>query len=88
VKPNIETGSEPSAAPSETLDPKKIQRSNELLGMGATVGVVGVAGAVLLGATCPLCVVAAPALLGAGLVERLRAKRKHKGIEPTETRHS
>ncbi len=58
-----------------TPDEAKLKRSNELLTVGATVGAVGVVGAVFLGATCPLCVVAAPALLGAGAVERLRSKR-------------
>lgn len=60
----------------EPVDEKRLKRSGELLGMGATVGAVGVVGAVFLGATCPLCVVAAPALLGAGVVERLRARRR------------
>ncbi|MBS1151326.1 MAG: hypothetical protein H6Q89_3024 [Myxococcaceae bacterium] len=44
----------------------------EFLTMGLTVGVVGIAGAAL-GAVCPLCVVATPALLGLGVVQKLRA---------------
>lgn len=47
---------------------------NSLLAMGLSVGAVGVAGAAL-GAVCPLCVIVTPALLGAGLVQRLRATR-------------
>lgn len=48
---------------------------NELLATGLGVGAIGVAGAVLLGATCPICVVATPALLGAGLYKKWKAKR-------------
>lgn len=67
----------PDERAEQAVDPtqRRLARSNEFLTMGATVGVVGVAGAVLLGATCPICVVAAPALLGAGVVERIRARR-------------
>ena len=45
---------------------------NQLLTLGLTVGVVGVAGAAL-GAVCPLCVVATPAFLGLGVIQKLRA---------------
>lgn len=48
---------------------------NDLLVTGLGVGAIGVAGAVLLGATCPICVVATPALLGAGLYKKWKAKR-------------
>jgi hypothetical protein len=47
------------------------QHGNHLLAMGASVGAIGLAGAAL-GAVCPLCVVATPALLGVGVVQRLR----------------
>lgn len=46
---------------------------NELLTAGLAVGAVGLAG-VALGAVCPLCVVATPALLGLGAVQKLRAR--------------
>ena len=44
----------------------------DLLTIGASVGAIGLAGAAL-GAVCPVCVVATPALLGLGLVQKLRA---------------
>lgn len=43
----------------------------DLLTIGLSVGALGVAGAAL-GAVCPACVVATPALLGLGLVQKLR----------------
>lgn len=46
---------------------------NSLLAYGLTVGAVGLAGAAV-GAVCPLCVVAAPALLGLGVAQKLRAR--------------
>ena len=62
-----------------------------LLTLGLSVGAVGLAGAAL-GAVCPLCVVATPALLGLGVVQKLRAfylSRRapsaadaHPGVEP------
>lgn len=54
----------------------------DLLTMGASVGAIGLAGAAL-GAVCPACVVATPALLGFGLVQKLRAfflSRKAKNL--------
>lgn len=42
------------------------------LATGAGVAVIGLAG-VAVGAVCPLCVIAAPAVAGLGLVQRLRA---------------
>lgn len=64
----------------ERLTPAQLvrnsQRANgsgtDLLTMGLSVGALGVAGAAL-GAVCPVCVVATPALLGFGLVQKLRA---------------
>jgi hypothetical protein len=47
-------------------------QGGDLLKMGLSVGAIGLAGAAL-GAVCPLCVVATPALLGAGAVQKLRA---------------
>lgn len=44
---------------------------SDLLTIGLSVGALGVAGAAL-GAVCPACVVATPALLGFGLVQKLR----------------
>ena len=44
----------------------------EFLTLGLGVGALGVAGAAI-GAVCPLCLVATPALLGLGVVQKLRA---------------
>lgn len=44
----------------------------DLLTVGLSVGALGLAGAAL-GAVCPACVVATPALLGFGLLQKLRA---------------
>jgi hypothetical protein len=51
-------------------------KGKELIGMGLGVGAFGLVSATLLGATCPLCIVAAPTLVGAGLYERWRARRR------------
>lgn len=46
--------------------------AHDLLRAGLAVGAIGAGGA-LLGAVCPLCVVATPALLGLGALQKLRA---------------
>jgi hypothetical protein len=60
--------------PSKT--PPKSAEGKELIGMGLGIGAFGIVSTALIGATCPLCVVAAPTLVGAGLYKRWRAKRK------------
>jgi hypothetical protein len=66
---------EPRLSPAELV--RNAQRANgsgtDLLKMGLSVGALGVAGAAL-GAVCPICVVATPALVGAGLLQKLRAR--------------
>jgi hypothetical protein len=52
---------------------KASQSGTELLLTGLGVGAIGLAGAAI-GAVCPLCVVATPALLSAGALQKLRAK--------------
>jgi hypothetical protein len=52
--------------------------SNSYLGAGVGLGVFGVASGALLGAVCPLCIVATPALLGAGVYKRICANRAAK----------
>ena len=42
---------------------------------GAGLGAVGIASAVVLGASCPLCAVGAPALIGWGAYKRWTATR-------------
>ncbi len=43
----------------------------DLLTMGASVGALGLVGAVI-GAVCPVCVVVTPALVGLGAVQKVR----------------
>lgn len=52
-----------------------LRRGNEHLAAGVGLGALSIGGVVLLGVSCPLCVVAAPALIGSGLWRRRRARR-------------
>lgn len=51
------------------------QDSNTLLGAGVGIGAIGALGALVGGAVCPVCIVATPALIGAGVVQRVRSAR-------------
>lgn len=55
--------------------------ANAMLAGGAAIAAIGVAGAVASGAVCPVCVVAAPLLLGIGAVRRIRAARQRSTTE-------
>ncbi|HSP18719.1 MAG TPA: hypothetical protein VLQ79_04345 [Myxococcaceae bacterium] len=57
------------------MDDGRRKEGNQLLGLGAGVGAWGAASALLLGAVCPVCVVATPALVGLGLLRRWQAGR-------------
>ncbi len=57
---------------------QELQDARSCLAMGAGVGAMGTISAVLIGATCPICVVMAPALIGMGLVKGYAAKKKLK----------
>lgn len=48
---------------------------NRLLVSGTAIGAATVLSTVLLGATCPLCVVGVPAILAVGAVKRVQASR-------------
>ena len=50
--------------------------SNTLIVCGLSVGALGAGAALLSGAVCPLCLVATPALLGGGIVMKLKEKYK------------
>ena len=54
---------------------KNISDANKCMAIGVGVGGLGTAAALTLGATCPLCFIIAPALIGVGLVKRIREKR-------------
>lgn len=49
--------------------------ANAAMGTGFGIGALGVASATLLGAVCPICVVAAPALIGYGVFKRIQCAR-------------
>ncbi len=51
------------------------KQGNEYLGAGVGLGVASIGSAVLIGATCPLCIVAVPALVAGGLWKRHKAKQ-------------
>ena len=51
------------------------REGNACLGLGAGVGAFGAGSAVFVGATCPLCYIVAPALIGMGVYGRMRARR-------------
>lgn len=54
--------------------PPKIRESTQYLAMGVGIGAFGVLGAIVGTAVCPVCVVATPALLGAGLYKRWKER--------------
>jgi hypothetical protein len=49
--------------------------ANTMLAGGAAIAAIGIAGAIVGGAVCPVCIVAAPALLGIGAARKIRAAR-------------
>jgi hypothetical protein len=51
-----------------------LREANQCSGLGLGVGGLGAGAAMALGATCPLCFVVAPGLVGLGLLERRSAK--------------
>jgi hypothetical protein len=63
---------------------QELRDAGSCLAMGAGVGTVGTASALLLGATCPICVVMAPALIGMGLFKGYAARRKRAAINAEE----
>jgi len=50
--------------------------ADALLAAGAGIGAIGLLGLAIGSAVCPVCVVAAPTLLGIGAVRRWRASRQ------------
>ena len=56
-------------------DESEAREGTRLMWSGAAIGVASAASAVVLGATCPLCVVGAPALVGWGAYKRWNAKK-------------
>ncbi len=54
----------------------ELRDANSCMAMGAGLGVVGAGTALLAGATCPLCIVLAPALIGVGAWKRFVTSRR------------
>ena len=63
------------------------QRSeaNTLLGAGLGIGAFGAASGLLLGAVCPMCIVATPALIGMGLYKHACLRRTRAAPGPVVT---
>lgn len=57
---------------------QELRDAGSCLAMGAGIGAVGTISAVLIGATCPICIVMAPALIGMGLVKGYAATKRLK----------
>jgi hypothetical protein len=51
--------------------------ANTLIAGGLGIGAFGLISAAIGGAVCPICVVAAPALLGVGAYKRWKARSGH-----------
>lgn len=62
------------------------EESNSYLTAALSVGVIGVVSAAVGGALCPVCLVAAPALVGAGAYKRWRAHRSRAQGTPSLAR--
>ncbi len=54
----------------------ELREANSCMALGAGLGAVGTGTALLAGATCPLCVLFAPALIGYGVWRRFAANRE------------
>ncbi len=57
----------------ETLKSDHAQRAKEHLGAGLGLGALSL-GAAAMGAICPMCVIAVPALIGSGLYHRVKCQ--------------
>ena len=55
---------------------EEAREGTRLMLSGAGLGLFGAVSTVVLGATCPLCVVGAPALVGYGAYKRWKANRE------------
>lgn len=67
---------EPAPKPSQVAQDEQAKRdATALMLSGAGIGVFGAVAAAIGGAVCPVCVVAAPALLGIGAFRRWRTTR-------------
>lgn len=51
-----------------------LKEGNQCIAVGLGIGSLGAGTLLAFGAACPLCLVAAPGLVGFGLLKRMRAK--------------
>lgn len=65
---------------------EKLKEANTCIGLGLGVGTLGLGATVLAGATCPICYLAAPALVGLGIVGRKKAKQQLKGNDQPDSK--
>ena len=69
--------SEDRPNPGETSAPDTDTRdANRTMLAGVGIGVLGVVTAAIGGAVCPVCVIAAPAIVGVGAFRRWRGSRR------------
>ena len=64
------------------------REGNRLMLSGSAIGAATVASAVLLGATCPLCIVGVPALIGFGAYQRVRGELIRRELEKARAARS
>ena len=79
--PFIQVPAPERPAPSGDVDSSQQEEKRDagaMLMTGAAIGVLGLVSAAIGGAVCPVCVVAAPALLGIGAYKRWRVKHPPK----------
>jgi hypothetical protein len=55
---------------------EQLEEGKRHIKFGAGIGAFGAASLAIIGTTCPLCFVAAPALVGVGLWKSRKAKKK------------
>ena len=60
----------------EEQDAADVKDANECMAIGAGIGVLGAVSAMSIGAVCPVCYIAAPALIGTGLLKRAVVRRR------------
>lgn len=61
---------------SKPLASEELREAKAAMAIGAGVGAIGTVSALLTGATCPICVVMAPVLIGTGLLKGYSAKKQ------------
>ena len=69
-------------APENRPEEGEVLDAKTCLIAGAGVGAFGAASALTVGAVCPLCIVAAPALLGIGAFKHYRRRRAKRNQRP------